>query len=251
MVEMARPAPRKGQPGRLRGENLAERIHEALKQEIFHFRLLPGDRFSETEVAQRMGVSRTPVREALFRLQREGYVEVMYRSGWRVRPFNFEYFEDLYDVRTTLETAAVKRICEMEQQPQSLDELEAIWLVPEAERLADPERLSKLDEQFHLQLVQSAGSEEMARIHASISERIRIIRRLDFTKPPRIDATYAEHGKILASVLQKRADPAQIMLKAHIDESRAEVRKITLHMLHSARKASEGNIVTPFDRTRL
>ena len=102
MVEMARPAPRKGQPGRLRGENLAERIHEALKQEIFHFRLLPGDRFSETEVAQRMGVSRTPVREALFRLQREGYVEVLYRSGWRVRPFNFEYFEDLYDVRTTL-----------------------------------------------------------------------------------------------------------------------------------------------------
>ena len=251
MVEMARPAPRKGQAGRLRGENLAERIHEALKQEILHFRLLPGDRFSETEVAQRMGVSRTPVREALFRLQREGYVEVLYRSGWRVRPFNFEYFEDLYDVRTTLETAAVKRLCDMEQPPQGLDELKDIWLVPEDERLADPEQLSKLDEQFHLQLVQSAGSEEMARIHASISERIRIIRRLDFTKPPRIDATYDEHGKILASVLQKRADPAQIMLKAHIDESRAEVRKITLHMLHSARKASEGNIVTPFDRTQL
>lgn len=251
MVEMARPGSRKPATGKLRGENLAERIHDALKQEIFHFRLLPGDRFTETEVAQRMGVSRTPVREALFRLQREGYVEVMYRSGWRVRPFNFEYFEDLYDVRTILETAAVRRLCDMDQEPDGLALLKATWLVPAAERLSDPERLSKLDEQFHLQLVQSAGSEEMARIHASISERIRIIRRLDFTKPPRIDATYAEHGKILASILQKRADQAQIMLKAHIDESRAEVRKITLHMLHSARKASEGNIVTPFDRTRL
>ena len=107
MVEMSRPNSSKG-TSRMRSENLAERIYEALKQEIFYFRLLPGDRFSETEIAQRMGVSRTPVREALFRLQRESYVEVLYRSGWRVRPFNFEYFEDLYDVRTILECAAVK-----------------------------------------------------------------------------------------------------------------------------------------------
>src|SRR5690554_4328902 len=90
-----------------RVENLAERIYLKIKNDIFDFRLLPGDRFTETEVAGRMGVSRTPVREALFRLQRENYVDVLYRNGWQVRPFNFEYFEDLYDVRTVLECAAV------------------------------------------------------------------------------------------------------------------------------------------------
>ena len=238
MVEISGQEPRKGR-GRVRNENLAERIYDALKQEIFYFRLLPGDRFSETEIAQRMGVSRTPVREALFRLQRESYVEVMYRSGWRVRPFNFEYFEDLYDVRTILEAAAVKKLCEKEVLSEELEILKETWLVPENERLSDPGELSAMDEKFHLLLVQAAGSAEMTRIHEGISERMRIIRRLDFTKPPRIEATYLEHGKILKAIMQRRSDQAQMLLKAHIDESRAEVRKITLHMLHSARQASE------------
>ncbi len=96
--------------------NLAARVFESVKQEIFDFVLLPGDRFTEAEIATRMQVSRTPVREALYLLEREGYLEVMFRSGWRVRPFDFQQFEDLYDVRITLEMAAVKRLCEMEQR---------------------------------------------------------------------------------------------------------------------------------------
>ena len=91
-----------------RGENLAERIYRQLKKDIFDFRLLPGDRFSENEIAERMGASRTPVREALFRLERETYVQVLQRSGWQVKPFDFDYFEELYDVRTVLECAAVR-----------------------------------------------------------------------------------------------------------------------------------------------
>src|SRR5882757_1380529 len=77
--------------------NLAARVFERVKQEIFDFVLLPGDRFTEAEIAGRMQVSRTPVREALYLLEREGYLEVMFRSGWRVRPFDFQQFEDLYD----------------------------------------------------------------------------------------------------------------------------------------------------------
>ncbi|WP_238582930.1 GntR family transcriptional regulator [Isoalcanivorax pacificus] len=218
-----------------RAGNLAEGIYHKLKQDIFDFRLLPGDRFTESDVADRMGVSRTPVREALFRLQRESYVEVLYRNGWRVRPFNFEYFENLYDVRTILETAAVKRLCEQEQGAVQLEDLKRIWLVPASERLTDMSSLSALDERFHEMLVEAAGNDEMARIHREISEKIRIIRRLDFTKPPRVEATYLEHGKVLRAIMQRRADEAQMMLRAHIEESRREVRKITLHMLYSAR----------------
>ncbi len=104
-------------------ENLADGIYGRLKQEIFDFQLLPSDRFTESEVAQRMEVSRTPVREALFRLQREGYVEVLYRSGWQVKPFDFRFFEEIYDVRIILELAAVKKLCEQEVQSSLLTEL--------------------------------------------------------------------------------------------------------------------------------
>lgn len=94
-----------------RPEGLAERIYLQLKDDIFDFHLLPGDRFSENEIAVRMDVSRTPVRQALFWLEREGYVEVHFRSGWQVRPFDFAYFEELYDLRIVLECEAVKRLC--------------------------------------------------------------------------------------------------------------------------------------------
>ena len=73
---------------------------------------LPGDRLAESDVAQRLGVSRTPVRQALIRLQQEGYVEVLFRSGWRVLAFNFEQFEPLYDLRMVLETTAIDRLAE-------------------------------------------------------------------------------------------------------------------------------------------
>ncbi|MDF1629032.1 MAG: GntR family transcriptional regulator [Alcanivoracaceae bacterium] len=235
MVEISRKQPERSARSTGRAVNLADRIYLQIKNDIFDFRLLPGDRFTETEVADRMGVSRTPVREALFRLQRENYVDVLYRNGWQVRPFNFEYFEDLYDVRTVLECAAVKRICDRDEVPSQLNVLKEVWLVPEDEMTTDVGTLSALDEQFHEMLVEAAGNGEMVRIHRSVSERIRIIRRLDFTRKARIDATYSEHAKILRAVIQRRADQAQMMLKAHIEASRNEVRKITLHMLHSAR----------------
>ncbi len=59
-----------------RPQVLAEKVCQAIKEDIFAFRLMPGDRFSENEIAERLGVSRTPVRQALFRLEREGYVSV-------------------------------------------------------------------------------------------------------------------------------------------------------------------------------
>jgi DNA-binding FadR family transcriptional regulator len=82
-----------------------------LKRDIAEFSLVPGDRLTENEISVRLGVSRTPVRPALVRLQQEGYVEVLFRSGWRVLPFDFEQFEQLYDLRMVLETTAAQRLC--------------------------------------------------------------------------------------------------------------------------------------------
>lgn len=235
MLKMDRPTDPQSD-GRVpeRRQNLTERIYVQLKQSIFDFQLLPGDRFTESEIAERVSASRTPVREALTRLQREGFVEVSFRSGWQVRPFDFEQYEQLYDVRIVLEMAAVKRLCEMEPAP-ALEELKAIWLVAPGDRLTDGPAVCALDERFHEQMVEAAGNIEMARIHHDVTERLRIVRRIDFTQGPRIDATYLEHGLILGSIIQRRTEEAQLMLKTHIEESKAEVRKITLHMIFEAR----------------
>lgn len=217
--------------------NLVERIYQALKDDIFEFRLLPGDRFSEGDLAARMAVSRTPVRQALHRLEREGYLKVHFRSGWQVLPFDFERFEDLYDLRIVLELAAVQRLCELGNElPQVLDRLCRTWLIDKSQWLDDSRRVSSLDEAFHCELVAAAGNREMARTHREVSEKIRIVRRLDFTQQPRISATYQEHAGILDAILQRRSDEAAQLLRAHIEISKTEVRKITLQRLHSARQ---------------
>ena len=102
----------------------------------------------------------------------------------------------------------------------------------------DAVQVAQWDEEFHSALVAAAGNGEMARIHRDVTDRIRIIRRLDFTMQRRIDATYDEHSKILKAIRANRGDQAAMLLRAHIETSQAEVRKITLHQVHVARHAA-------------
>ena len=212
---------------------LAGAVYEQLKADIFDFRLIPGTRFSENEVANRARVSRTPVREALFRLEREGYLQVHLKSGWSVRPLDFKQLDELYDVRVVLESAAVRRLCAGDPRP-ALAGLEKLWLVSPRKRLTDGARVARLDEEFHAALVAASGNAELARIHQGITERIRIVRRLDFTHPERIHYTYIEHGQILRAILARKSARALELLQAHIGTSKQEVRKISLHRLHLA-----------------
>ncbi|MFJ9451298.1 MULTISPECIES: GntR family transcriptional regulator [unclassified Herbaspirillum] len=215
---------------------LAEQVYNRLKEDIFNFRLLPGDNFTETEMALSYGVSRTPLRDALFRMQREGYLDVGFRRGWKVRPIDFDRLDNLYDLRIVLEMAALERLCQNPDPSPGLLALNSIWLVPEDERESEAVKVAELDESFHTNLVAAAGNEEMTRIHTEVTEKIRIVRRLDFLKKNRVLATYEEHGKILKLIAKRKATEAQILLRAHITQSKLEVRKITIWMLAEARQ---------------
>lgn len=219
-----------------RKPSLAESVYLGIKQDIFDFRLLPGDRFTENEVAGRLNVSRTPARQALYRLEREGYLQVHFRSGWSIRELDFKQFDDLYDLRIALETAAVKQLCDHSKRPD-LEELKSVWLAPPEARIDDGERVCALDEAFHGALVVATGNREIARCHQEVTERIHLLRRLDFTEAGRIAATYQEHAQILRAVLRSDADRAIELLRTHIETSKTEVRKISLHKLLSARRS--------------
>lgn len=215
------------------GSNLARSVYEKIRTDIFELRLLPGARFSENEIAAQARVSRTPVREALFRLEREGYLEVHAKSGWRVRPLDFDTLDHLYDVRVILECEALRKLCAGDPRP-SIAGLLKVWLVPPRKRLSDGAQVARLDEEFHGALVAAARNPELARIHQGITERIRIVRWLDFTHPERIVYTYIEHGQILRAILARQPARAVALLRANIEASKAEVRNISLHRLHLA-----------------
>ncbi|ANI28965.1 GntR family transcriptional regulator [Yersinia entomophaga] len=223
-----------------RPEGIAERVYRLLKQEIFDFQLLPGDRFSENEVAVRMNASRTPVRQALYALEQEGYVDVQPRSGWQIKAVDFDYLEALYDLRIVLELEAVKRLCALSSAvcPPQLQRLTEFWI--DDPQMPKGKDVASQDEAFHMTLLDAAGNPEMARVHRDITDKIRIVRRLDFTQRSRISATYAEHGQILLAILNRQLQEAQNLLHRHISVSQKEVRQITLHMLHQARQEKLG-----------
>jgi len=214
-------------------DNLSELVFQKIKNDIFDFKLMPGERFTESEIAESYAVSRTPIRQALYRLQQEGYVEVQFRSGWKVRSLDFKVYEELYDLRILLEGYAVEQLCQMpkDQLQVALAVLIQTWCIQPEQYIYDLRRLSVEDETFHCHLVLAASNAEMAKIHSEISEKIRIIRRLDFSKDYRVTATYAEHQQILRGLLEQDAAFCLSILDAHIRHSRNEVKKITLEML--------------------
>lgn len=221
--------------------SLADEAYDRLKQDLGEFVWVPGDRFTEQEVCDRLKMSRTPVRQALLRLQTEGHVEVLFRNGWRVRPFDFDRLDQLYDLRVLIETEAVQRLSEgrvlgdAERSAELMKGLASVWLAPRSRRVADAEEISCMDEAFHLTLVEATGNAEMLSVHQDITDRIRCVRRLDFTQRPRVEATYEEHGKILQAIASRRANQSALLLRAHVETSRLEVRKITLHQVQQAR----------------
>lgn len=224
-----------------RPHNLADTVYDQLKSELFEFHLLPGDRFTEAEIASRTGASRTPVREALFRLEREGFLRVSSRSGWEVLPLDFKQLAALYEVRMLLEQASVRRMKTLTPQElnATLVPLEAIWQVHLSARSIDATEVSIWDEAFHCSLVTASKNTEFVRIHQEVTERLRIVRRLDFTQSSRITATYKDHCAILVSLRQREFETVAEQLATHIEASQAQTQQITLLRLQNARTGIE------------
>jgi DNA-binding GntR family transcriptional regulator len=219
--------------------SLADQTFEAVKAMIFNFEMIPGERFSEADLTAKLKVSRTPLRQALQRLAGQGLLRVLPKMGWFVAAIDFDTMDELYDLRIVLECEAVRHLMNASDMA-ALDALSAIWLAPTGLRSTDGAQVGQLDESFHATLVCAAGNREMSRVHQEITERIRLIRRLDFTKPDRVGATYDEHAQILRAVRSRRRDEAQRLLKAHIQQSKLEVRKITVDALYRAKQARLG-----------
>ena len=224
--------------GTVRGLSRADAVYLQLRDDIFELRLLPGERLTEGTVAERFGVSRTPAREALQRLQSDGLMQGYVRGGWEVVPIDFKRFDDLYEMRELIETFAVRKLCVAplgEAVRRLVDELGEIWKVPAAARERDGRKVAELDEAFHYALVAATGNDELAAALERVTGRIRVVRWLDLVHGDCLDETYQEHGAILDAIRTGDAATALARIEQHIRGSQAEVRKLTLHRLQSAR----------------
>jgi DNA-binding GntR family transcriptional regulator len=175
-----------------------------------------GQRLVEEQLADRFNTSRTPVREALRRLEGDGHVVRDRSGGVRPNAPRVSAMRDLYAVRTVLEDLAVRTA-----DPERLDALHEEWLELRGEH-DDTPGFMHADEAFHEGLAHASGNHANERYLRDINERIRVIRIHDFTTPDRIEATIEEHLEILDALRAGRPDAAAALMRVHIERS-AEV----------------------------
>jgi len=217
---------------------LSETVYNDLRDDIFAFRLMPGDRFAENDIAERLRVSRTPVREALMRLRSEGLVHGHFRNGWEVVPIDFARFAALYELREMIEVHAVRKLCRPEAanaRALLLAELDPVWRPASALRLRDALEVAALDERFHLALVGAAGNPETDTVYRQVTERIRILRRLDFAYGDCLAQTYDEHAAILAALEAGDSVQGAALIADHIEDGHATVKQMSIERLQQIR----------------
>lgn len=213
----------------------ADAIHRRLKEMILNFEFYPGTRLTEGELSERFGVSRTPIREAVQRLEMERLMTVRPKQGCFVRELDIDEINDYYQVRMALERLMLQLV--IERMPrQALLDLAAEWAPSQIPiDVIDVETMALRDESFHLALATGCGNRVLVQKLREINEHIHIIRRLDFTDAGRIEATYREHHALCQCLLDGRLDEALALLQSHIERSQEFSQGLTLRRLAEMR----------------
>ncbi|MEO3753248.1 GntR family transcriptional regulator [Streptomyces sp. B6B3] len=178
-------------------------------------------RLVEVQLAERLGVSRTPVREALVRLVADGLVERHPDGYYAARP-NLAELRDLYELRITVELRGIARALESDSVVHNVQLLEPLrdhWRALRGDMPAPDPGFVLQDEDFHHTLLRSSGNPRLTETLESVTTRIRPVRMYDYLTEDRIELTVTEHLDIVEHVLARRLPEALTALREHVGAS--------------------------------
>jgi DNA-binding GntR family transcriptional regulator len=206
-----------------RDHNLVDLTYSRVKELLFHGRLLPGQKLVADELAGILGVSRTPVREALNRLAQESFLAQFSQRGFYVSVITRMEALDLFDLREALEVLAITRAIER-AEPKALAQLQQQTerFKRAAERNATRER-ALLNLQFHLGIAQLSKNESLSRVLTHVCERLLLKREFGGLYIGRGMTAYEEHLTILEALRTRNVDRAVQAVRKHIQRARASL----------------------------
>lgn len=215
----------------MRTKVTAQQIYLSLRSMILDLELAPGTRFTETQVADHFQVSRTPVREALQRLEVENQITIRPKQGCFVRALDLKQIRDYYDVRVAVELVAVEQAC-AHMSDTDLQNLAERWHPEQRAFGTDADDILKqAEEDFHLALAQGSGNAALVHYLSDINDHIRVVRRLGWPDFTSIQDTYQEHYDICQLILARDVEAARTTMLAHIRKSQGQADRITLAQL--------------------
>lgn len=197
-------------------QSLTEQVFTALKSQILHSQMRPGSVVIEADLADQFGVSKTPIREALRLLVQDGWIEVMPRRGYLVRPIGLDDLREVYELRRILETGVIREIIES-MNGETVTELRRL-IEEQAAAGESLEASIHASRDFHLSLARLTSNERLVRSLATLLDEVeRLLRMLPelvtvMTSSSEIEA----HRRLVDALEDHDADLAESLMMAHL-----------------------------------
>ncbi len=195
---------------------LREIVFETLREAIIQGSLEPGERLMEIQLAEEMGVSRTPVREAIRKLELEGFVVMVPRKGAYVAGISVKDIVDVFEVRAALEALAAGLAAERATTDE-LDEMERASLYIYEAGDGQIDNIVERDSDFHDLIYKASRNQRLIQIITLLKEQIQRFRTTSLSQPGRIKHAVDEHKGIIEAISEHNVELASLLAREHIE----------------------------------
>ena len=204
---------------------LREVVCETLRDAIRKGILKPGERLMEIQLAEELGVSRTPVREAIRKLELEGYVIMMPRRGTYVANLSIRDVNEVFEIRTSLDSLASGLAAERitDEELERLQRL--LVLIGGYIETNNMDKIVETDTEFHDLLYQASRNTRLVGIIFNLREQLTRFRATSMSFPGRLKATLEEHRRIVEAIAQGDVKEAQLAAEDHMEKSEQTLLK--------------------------
>lgn len=205
---------------------LTVKAYHLLKRRIMDLRFRPGEILLVQALAKDLGISRTPVREALVRLKQEGFVEEADGKKFKVSELTLESVLELHEIRQLLEGHAVKYVANNRTDAQLKCLSDLTHEMEEALLSKDPDRFFAADLDFHSKIIRFCDNRALEELSLQLTQRIQRVRFLTLYVHRRLEETIDEHAKLLKCIIRKDARGAQKALNTHLKNVKIGVERL-------------------------
>lgn len=195
-------------------------VYELLRKAILDGKIKPGERIVENDYAEMFHTSRTPIREALRKLEMEGFVEYLPRKGVIVKGFSLSDIIEIYEIRKSLECLAIRHVV-AKISGQEIDQIRAIVREMEKANQEDNiEQLVTICQQFHDTILHTSSMPRLTSMINTLQDYLERFKRVTLEKPKRRGNAIKEHQEIFRAIDQRDVNKAEELISQHIEASK-------------------------------
>lgn len=206
--------------------NLSEAVYEVIREWLINETLMAGTKMKEEGIAKQLGVSRTPVREAIHKLEREGLVEIIPRYGTFIVSISPKDAQEIYDIRGALEALALRSGFSRIDKSKLLEMRELHKRCEEPVKKGDLDSFIEVDAKFHDLITKASGNDRLIRLMGNLKNQIRMSKLESLSVPGRAEKSLKEHENIISAVFEGDKEKAERLVREHSDKAKENLLRL-------------------------